>query len=75
MVKKLQAPEEFVSALTPIVQEYLNLKESLVGEKSEEAAVSAKKLTELAERSECQRTRRQGSRNLEKTLRLYGDQP
>ena len=44
VVKKLQAPEEFVSALTPIVQEYLNLKESLVGEKSEEAAVSAKKL-------------------------------
>jgi membrane fusion protein, copper/silver efflux system len=47
VVKKLQAPEEFVSALTPIVQEYLNLKESLVGEKSEEAAVSAEKLDGL----------------------------
>lgn len=47
VVKKLQAPEEFVSALTPIVQEYLNLKESLVGEKSEEAGVSAKKLAGL----------------------------
>jgi len=47
VVKRLQAPEEFVSALTPIVQEYLNLKESLVGEKSEEAEVSAKKLAGL----------------------------
>jgi Cu(I)/Ag(I) efflux system membrane fusion protein len=47
VVKKLQAPDEFVSSLTPIVQEYLNLKESLVGEKSEEAGESAKKLAEL----------------------------
>jgi Cu(I)/Ag(I) efflux system membrane fusion protein len=47
VVKKLQAPDEFVSALTPVVQEYLDLKESLVGEKSEEAGVSAKKLAGL----------------------------
>ncbi|MGO9570268.1 MAG: efflux RND transporter periplasmic adaptor subunit [Desulfomonilaceae bacterium] len=47
VVKKLQAPKEFVSALTPIIQEYLKLKESLVGEKTEEATVSAEKLASL----------------------------
>src|SRR5208283_2174472 len=49
VVKKLQAPEEFVNSLTPIIQEYLKLKESLVGEKTEEAVVSAEKLTGLLE--------------------------
>ncbi|MGO9566554.1 MAG: efflux RND transporter periplasmic adaptor subunit [Desulfomonilaceae bacterium] len=49
VVKKLQAPEEFVSALTPIIQEYLKLKESLVGEKTEEVVVSAEKLAGLLE--------------------------
>jgi membrane fusion protein, copper/silver efflux system len=47
VVKKLQAPEEFVSALTPIIHEYLQLKESLVGEKTEQAVVSAEKLAGL----------------------------
>ena len=47
VVKKLQAPDEFVSSLTPMIQEYLNLKESLVGEKFEEAGESAKKLAGL----------------------------
>ncbi|MGB6066800.1 MAG: efflux RND transporter periplasmic adaptor subunit [Desulfomonilaceae bacterium] len=47
VIQKLQAPEKFVCALTPVIQEYLNLKESLVSEKSEEAAVHAKKLAGL----------------------------
>ena len=47
VVKKLQAPETFVSALTPVVEEYLDLKEKLVEEKTEDAVVSAEKLTKL----------------------------
>src|SRR5208283_1231834 len=43
------APEEFVSSLTPIIQEYLKLKESLVGEETEEAVISAEKMTGLLE--------------------------
>ena len=74
VVKKLQAPDEFVSSLTPMIQEYLNLKESLVGEKSEEAAVFCRKAGRAAEGGQQQRTRRQGSGNLEEALRLYGDQ-
>ena len=47
VVKKLQAPEEFVKGLSPVIEEYLKLKETLVGEKPEEAAVSAEKLAKF----------------------------
>jgi membrane fusion protein, copper/silver efflux system len=47
VVKKLQAPEEFITGLSPVIEEYLKLKESLVGEKTGEAAVSAEKLAKL----------------------------
>ena len=75
VVKKLQAPEEFVSALTPIVQEYLKLKESLVSEKSEEAVVSAEKLAGLLKAVNSSGLDDKVSGNLEKTLRFHGDQP
>jgi membrane fusion protein, copper/silver efflux system len=47
VVQKLQAPEQFVEGLSPIIEEYLKLKEALVKEKTQDATVSAEKLANL----------------------------
>ena len=41
VVERLHVPEEFLSSLTPLVNEYLNIKEALVDEKTEDAAKGA----------------------------------
>jgi membrane fusion protein, copper/silver efflux system len=38
VIKKIAAPREFLASLTPVVKEYLNLKEALVQEKPNDAA-------------------------------------
>jgi len=45
VVEKVPAPKQFLEALTPVVKEYLDLKESLVEEKVEEATRHAEELT------------------------------
>jgi len=44
VVEKLYAPEEFLRSLTPLVNNYLHLKEALVDEKVEDAAKGAANL-------------------------------
>jgi Cu(I)/Ag(I) efflux system membrane fusion protein len=47
VVAKVSAPEEFLKALTPALQEYFNLKEALVEEQPEVAAQSGARLSDL----------------------------
>jgi membrane fusion protein, copper/silver efflux system len=44
VVVKLTAPESFLKQLTPVIEQYLILKEALVSEKSEDAAKAAETL-------------------------------
>jgi membrane fusion protein, copper/silver efflux system len=47
LVEKVTAPADFLAKLSPVVEEYLRLKEALVEEKTEEAARHAQALTRL----------------------------
>lgn len=47
VIKKVQAPAEFLKELTPAIDTYLHLKEALVEEKTEDASQYAKKLKDL----------------------------
>jgi len=47
LIEKLQAPPEFLKALTPVINEYLRLKEALVTENVDQAAEAGAKMTEL----------------------------
>jgi membrane fusion protein, copper/silver efflux system len=46
VIQKIAAPQEFLESLTPVVKEYLNLKEALVDEKPEDAAQFGARMSE-----------------------------
>jgi len=49
VIRKLKVPAEFVGALTPLIQEYLVLKDALVDEKAEEARDHGAKLQTMVQ--------------------------
>jgi Cu(I)/Ag(I) efflux system membrane fusion protein len=54
LIEKVQAPPEFLKALTPVISEYLRLKEALVTEQVDEAAQAAEKLSALVDKVSAQ---------------------
>jgi Cu(I)/Ag(I) efflux system membrane fusion protein len=51
VIKKIQAPREFLNELTPAIEAYLKLKEALVDEKTQEAAAHAEQLKNLIQQA------------------------